>query len=111
MAFKIKRFIPASPLTMPDPDPKDPKKKKVIARKTKEKITPPAAKTQLDKLDILARRYPGYVHRPPRDYGYSSTNKKGNPNEYRLYNAKTGDSMTVYPDFGQNRKKNKQIDK
>ena len=27
MAFKIKRFIPASPLTMPDPkDPKDPKK-------------------------------------------------------------------------------------
>jgi hypothetical protein len=27
MAFKIKRFIPASPLTMPDPkDPKDPKR-------------------------------------------------------------------------------------
>ena len=99
MAFKIKRFIPASPLTMPDPDPKDP---------TKEKITPPAAKTQLDKLDILAKRYPGYVRRPPRDYGYSSTNKNVNPNEYRLYNPKTGDSMTVYPDFGQNRKKNKE---
>jgi len=25
MAFKIQRFIPASPITMPDPDPKDPK--------------------------------------------------------------------------------------
>ena len=28
MAFKIKRFIPASPLTMPDPDPKNPKDSK-----------------------------------------------------------------------------------
>lgn len=28
MAFKIQRFIPASPITMPDPDPKDPKNAK-----------------------------------------------------------------------------------
>tara|TARA_R110001592_G_scaffold168058_1_gene403855 strand:- start:2706 stop:2999 length:294 start_codon:yes stop_codon:yes gene_type:complete len=96
MAFKIKKFIPASPLTMPDPKPE----KKVIAKKTKEKITPPAAKTQLDKLAILAKRYPGYKQRVSR-----GNYRKFRPNEYRLYNAKTGDSMTVYPDFGQNRKK------
>ena len=37
MAFKIKRFIPASPLTMPDPDPNNPKKKygKVTVKKDK----------------------------------------------------------------------------
>jgi len=100
MAFKIPKFI--SPLYNEE-DPKPGKKKKVIARKTKEKITPPAAKTQLDKLDILAKRYPGYkLSRPVQ------TTEKFRPNEYRLYNPKTGDSMTVYPDFGQNRKKNKE---
>jgi len=82
MAFKIKRFISASPLTMPDPKP---------------------IQKELSKKDILAKRYPGYVHRPNRDHGYSSTNKKGNPNEYNLYNPTTGDSMTVRPDFGKNK--------
>ena len=100
MAFKIPKFI--SPLHNEE-DPRPVKKKKVIARKTKEKITPPAAKKQLDKLDILAKRYPGYKLRRP-----VQTTEKFRPNQYRLYNAETGDSMTVRPDFGQNRKKNKE---
>ena len=95
MAFKIKRFI--SPLHNEE-DPKP-----VISRKTKEKITPTAAKNQLDKLAILARRYPGYKERPP-----VRGTAPYRPNQYHLYNAETGDSFTVRPDFGQNRKKNKE---
>jgi|SaaInlV_120m_DNA_3_1039746.scaffolds.fasta_scaffold17070_5 hypothetical protein len=100
MAFKIKRFI--SPLHNEE-DPKPIKNKPVITRKTKEKITPPAAKKQVDKLAILAKRYPGYKERRP-----VRGTEKFRPNQYHLYNAKTGDSMTVRPDFGQNRKKNKE---
>jgi hypothetical protein len=92
MAFKIKRFI--SPLHNEE-DPKP-----VISRKTKEKITPTAAKKQLDKLAILAKRYPGYKERRP-----VQGTEKFRPNRYNLYNAETGDSMTVYPDFGPNTKK------
>jgi len=92
MAFKIQRFI--SPLHNEE-DPKP-----VISRKTKEKITPTAAKKQLDKLAILAKRYPGYKERRP-----VQGTEKFRPNRYNLYNAETGDSMTVYPDFGPNTKK------
>ena len=77
MPFKIKRFIPASPLTMPDPKP---------------------IQKELSKKDILAKRYPGYKERRP-----VQTTEKFRPNEYRLYNAKTGHSMTVRPDFGKNK--------
>ena len=100
MAFKIKKFI--SPIHIEE-DPKPVKKKPVITRKTKEKITPTAPKKQLDKLAILAKRYPGYKERK-RPRGTA----KYRPNEYNLYNPKTGDSFTVRPDFGQNRKKNKE---
>ena len=77
MAFKIQKFISASPITMPDPKP---------------------IQKELSKKDILAKRYPGYKLRRP-----VQTTEKLRPNEYRLYNAKTGHSMTVRPDFGKNK--------
>ena len=62
-------------------------------------------KKELSKMDILAKRYPGYIRRTPANDGRSTRNDR--PNEYRLYNPKTGDSMTVRPDFPSMNKKKK----
>ena len=62
-------------------------------------------KKELSKMDILAKRYPGYIRRTPGNDARSTRNDR--PNEYHLYNPKTGDSMTVRPDFPSMNKKKK----
>ena len=60
MAFKIKRFIPASPLTLLDPDPKELKEPKIDPTKLKYKDTKSVSTINnnafaIQKIDILAK--------------------------------------------------------
>ena len=74
MAFKIKRFIPASPLTMPDPkDPKDPK--------TTVPATPKAKEGEIPGIEEIQKRFEGQ---------FKVTAKPGKTNEYTLTSESGG---------------------
>ena len=94
MAFKIKRFIPASPITMPDPDPKDPKPSNVKYGDMKKSSTT----DQSGRTTVT-------VTQPFSTPGSSKTGKSykqfaaegGNVEEAKRFNAgKSGSRTTTY---------------
>jgi hypothetical protein len=94
MAFKIQRFIPASPITMPDPDPKDPKPSNVKYGDMKKSSTT----DQSGRTTVT-------VTQPFSTPGSSKTGKSykqfaaegGNVEEAKRFNAgKSGSRTTTY---------------
>jgi hypothetical protein len=93
MAFKIQRFIPASPITMPDPDPKDPKPSNVkYGDMKKSSTTDQSGRTTV----TVTQPFSSNGKKTSKSYKQFAA-EGGNVEEAKKFNAgKSGSRTTTY---------------
>jgi len=90
MAFKIQRFIPASPLTMPDPDPKDPK-------------DPKDSKKKYGKATVKKDKNEYGFNRITVSHPYTTTTNGKRTNKSYKQLAKEGGDVAAAKEFNKNK--------